>query len=178
MDGTLDLGALEAIDDDGVHAALEAVPGIGRWTSTIYLLMVLGRPDVWPTGDIALATAVAEAKGLPARPDPQGTDAARLRRGVRGDRSPHGCSGTTTSLGGDVWTEREWETATRRCDPSQGGMRPGLRSRCLSSREVTYRHVGPAGGDLSAIRMCAARAISIRGSCSTESSTGFRAVIV
>jgi DNA-3-methyladenine glycosylase II len=71
MDGTLDLDALEAIDDDGVHAALEAVPGIGRWTSTIYLLMVLGRPDVWPTGDIALATAVAEAKGLPARPDPQ-----------------------------------------------------------------------------------------------------------
>jgi DNA-3-methyladenine glycosylase II len=51
--------------------ALEAVPGIGRWTSTIYLLMVLGRPDVWPTGDIALATAVAQAKGLPGRPDPQ-----------------------------------------------------------------------------------------------------------
>ena len=70
MDGTLDLDALEAIDDHGVHAALEAVPGIGRWTSTIYLLMVLGRPDVWPTGDIALATAVAEAKDLPARPDP------------------------------------------------------------------------------------------------------------
>ena len=49
--------------------ALEVIPGIGRWTSTIYLLMVLGRPDVWPTGDIALATAVAEAKGLASRPD-------------------------------------------------------------------------------------------------------------
>ena len=47
------------------------MPGIGRWTSTIYLLMVLGRPDVCPTGDIALATAVAQAKGLPGRPDPQ-----------------------------------------------------------------------------------------------------------
>ena len=70
VDGTLDLDGLDALDDDGVQEALEAVPGIGRWTSTIYLLMVLGRPDVWPTGDIALASAVAQAKGLPARPEP------------------------------------------------------------------------------------------------------------
>jgi DNA-3-methyladenine glycosylase II len=32
--------------------------------------MVLGRPDVWPTGDIALAAAVGQVKGLPSRPDP------------------------------------------------------------------------------------------------------------
>ena len=70
LDGTLDLDALEGLDDDDVRTALEAVPGIGRWTSTIYLLMVLGRPDVWPTGDIALATAVGQAKGLAGRPDP------------------------------------------------------------------------------------------------------------
>ena len=44
-------------------------PGIGPWTSTIYLLMVLGRPDVWPVGDIALATSVGEVKGLGRRPD-------------------------------------------------------------------------------------------------------------
>ncbi|HET8785041.1 MAG TPA: hypothetical protein VFM38_05355 [Candidatus Limnocylindrales bacterium] len=71
LEGTLDLRALEALDDEDVQTALEAIPGIGRWTSTIYLLMVLGRPDVWPVGDIALATAVAEAKGLPKRPDPE-----------------------------------------------------------------------------------------------------------
>ena len=71
IDGTLDLGTLEELDDDAAQAALESMPGIGRWTSTIYLLMALGRPDVWPTGDIALATAVAEAKRLPARPDPE-----------------------------------------------------------------------------------------------------------
>jgi DNA-3-methyladenine glycosylase II len=71
VDGTLDLDALDELDDDAVQDALEAIPGIGRWTSTIYLLMVLGRPDVWPIGDMALATAVAEAKELPARPDPQ-----------------------------------------------------------------------------------------------------------
>jgi DNA-3-methyladenine glycosylase II len=69
LDGSLDLEGLDELDDEAVQVALEAIPGIGRWTSTIYLLMVLGRPDVWPSGDMALATAVAEAKGLPRRPD-------------------------------------------------------------------------------------------------------------
>jgi DNA-3-methyladenine glycosylase II len=68
--GKLDLAALAALDDDDVHRALQAVPGIGPWTSTIYLLMVLGRPDVWPVGDIALAAAVGDVKGLGRRPDP------------------------------------------------------------------------------------------------------------
>jgi DNA-3-methyladenine glycosylase II len=67
--GALDLGWLSALDDDEVHRALQAIPGIGPWTSTIYLLMVLGRPDVWPVGDIALAAAVGEVKGLGHRPD-------------------------------------------------------------------------------------------------------------
>ena len=68
--GALDLGRLPKLDDEAVHRALQAVPGIGPWTSTIYLLMVLGRPDVWPIGDIALATAVGEVKRLERRPDP------------------------------------------------------------------------------------------------------------
>ena len=67
--GDLDLDAVERLDDDGVHRALQSIPGIGPWTSTIYLLMVLGRPDVWPAGDIALAASVGEVKGLGRRPD-------------------------------------------------------------------------------------------------------------
>jgi DNA-3-methyladenine glycosylase II len=74
IDGSLDLESLTAADDDGVRAALEAIPGIGRWTSTIYLLMVLGRPDVWPAGDMALASAVGEAKRLGHRPGPAEMD--------------------------------------------------------------------------------------------------------
>jgi DNA-3-methyladenine glycosylase II len=70
VDGSLDLDRLPGEDDDVVRRALESIPGVGPWTSTIYLLMVLGRPDVWPVGDIALATAVGEAKGLPYRPTP------------------------------------------------------------------------------------------------------------
>ena len=80
VDGTLDLDGLDGLDDDAVRQALEAMPGIGRWTSTIYLLMVLGRPDVWPVGDIALAAAVARGQGPRPRPD-AGRDGAS-RRGV------------------------------------------------------------------------------------------------
>ena len=68
--GALDLQALETLDDEAVHAALQSVPGIGPWTSTVYLLMVLLRPDLWPVGDIALAASVGEVKGLGRRPDP------------------------------------------------------------------------------------------------------------
>jgi DNA-3-methyladenine glycosylase II len=67
--GALDLAGLDRLADDDVQRTLQAIPGIGPWTSTIYLLMVLGRPDVWPAGDIALAVSVSEVKGLGSRPD-------------------------------------------------------------------------------------------------------------
>jgi DNA-3-methyladenine glycosylase II len=56
-------------DDDEAHARLTSLLGIGRWTADIYLLMALGRPDVWPTGDLALAGAMRRAKGLAALPN-------------------------------------------------------------------------------------------------------------
>jgi DNA-3-methyladenine glycosylase II len=68
--GALDLAALDTLDDEAVHVVLQSLPGIGPWTSTVYLLMVLLRPDGWPVGDIALAESVGEVKGLGRRPDP------------------------------------------------------------------------------------------------------------
>lgn len=70
LDGSLDLAALETLDDVMVRAQLMAVKGIGVWTADIYLLMALGRPDIWPRGDIALQTALQRAFGLDSRPDP------------------------------------------------------------------------------------------------------------
>jgi DNA-3-methyladenine glycosylase II len=67
--GELDLDELVDVDDRIVHERLQAIPGIGPWTSTIYLLMVLGRPDVWPVGDIALAESVGAVKGIGYRPN-------------------------------------------------------------------------------------------------------------
>ncbi len=68
--GELDLARLETLDDDAVRRDLTRVVGIGTWTADIYLMTVLGRPDVWPRGDLALAVAVKEVKGLPTRPRP------------------------------------------------------------------------------------------------------------
>ena len=68
LDGRLDLDAVATLDDDAARAGLTSVLGIGRWTADIYLLMALGRPDVWPTGDLALAGAMRRAKGLPVLP--------------------------------------------------------------------------------------------------------------
>ena len=64
----LNLSDLERLDDDSARAALTALNGIGPWTADIYLLMALCRPDVWPTGDIALLQAIQEVKELPRRP--------------------------------------------------------------------------------------------------------------
>jgi len=75
LDGSFDLDALPNLPDDDVRAALTRLTGIGRWTADIYLLMALGRPDVWPAGDLALAVAAREVKRLPARPTPDQLDA-------------------------------------------------------------------------------------------------------
>jgi len=68
VEGVLDLDALAAMNDDSVRSELLRIKGIGRWTADIYLLMVLRRRDVWPTGDLALAVAAQRVKNLPARP--------------------------------------------------------------------------------------------------------------
>ena len=64
----LDLAAVAAAPDDDARTVLMTVAGIGRWTADIYLLMALGRPDIWPDGDLALAGAMRRAKGLAALP--------------------------------------------------------------------------------------------------------------
>jgi DNA-3-methyladenine glycosylase II len=68
-DGRLDAAAIASADDDDARARLTALLGIGRWTADIYLLMALGRPDIWPDGDLALASAMRRAKGFVDLPD-------------------------------------------------------------------------------------------------------------
>jgi DNA-3-methyladenine glycosylase II len=75
LDGRLDLVALEAMDDEAARSALTEIKGIGPWTANIYLLMALRRPDIWPSGDLALAVAVQMVKRLDARPTPDEMEA-------------------------------------------------------------------------------------------------------
>lgn len=63
-----DLLTVARLPDDDARLTLMQVKGIGSWTADIYLLMVLRRPDIWPNGDVALATAAMKLKGLKTRP--------------------------------------------------------------------------------------------------------------
>lgn len=61
----IDLNALSQLPDAEVKAELVKLKGIGEWTSDIYLLMALLRPDVMPKGDIALHSAWHKLSGEP-----------------------------------------------------------------------------------------------------------------
>jgi AraC family transcriptional regulator of adaptative response / DNA-3-methyladenine glycosylase II len=41
-------------DTTGTMSALEAVPGVGRWTTSYIAMRALGEPDAFPTGDLVL----------------------------------------------------------------------------------------------------------------------------
>ena len=62
--GDFDPQALAELDDASARASLIGLRGVGRWTADIYLLMALGRADIWPSGDLALVAAIREVKRL------------------------------------------------------------------------------------------------------------------
>ena len=70
LENRLDLKALSRMDDPAVLETLTQIKGIGPWTASIYLLMALCRPDVWPPGDIALMNTLRKVKSLEGHPSP------------------------------------------------------------------------------------------------------------
>jgi DNA-3-methyladenine glycosylase II len=68
--GALDLAALAALDDDEATRRLVALPGIGPWSAQVFLLRDLRRPDVFPSGDIALRRGLVLLEGLQGLPSP------------------------------------------------------------------------------------------------------------
>lgn len=64
----LRLDQLDMLDDVQGRKDLLAVPGLGPWTVDIYYMMALRRPDIWPRGDLALASAIRDIKQLEAIP--------------------------------------------------------------------------------------------------------------
>jgi len=71
LDGRLDFAALAVMDDAAAVAHIAAVKGLGRWTAEIHLLFAEQRPDIFPTGDLALAASAAHLLRLEARPTPR-----------------------------------------------------------------------------------------------------------
>jgi len=80
-----ELNQIARMNDEDAHAKLLSIKGVGPWTANIYLLMALRRPDIWPDGDVALATAVG--KLLKINPRPSFTKLAQIAESWRPYRS-------------------------------------------------------------------------------------------
>ncbi len=69
--GAIDIDALPEMPVESARALLTSVKGIGEWTASIYQMLAILHPDIWPTGDRALAVAVKAVQGLASVPDPE-----------------------------------------------------------------------------------------------------------
>jgi DNA-3-methyladenine glycosylase II len=67
----LDYAALRTMPETDAVAALTALPGVGRWTAEVYLMVCAGRADVFAAGDLALQEGARLLFDLPARPAPR-----------------------------------------------------------------------------------------------------------
>ena len=80
-DGELDVAALRELSDEEALVQIQAVPGLGRWSAEIYLMFSLGRPDLWPRGDVGAMRGlqkILEADALARRYSPHRTAMALL----------------------------------------------------------------------------------------------------
>jgi DNA-3-methyladenine glycosylase II len=68
LENRLDLDALHHLPDAEAKAELAKLKGVGEWTSDVYLLMAMLRPDVMPRGDIALHAAYQKLTAAEKRP--------------------------------------------------------------------------------------------------------------
>jgi DNA-3-methyladenine glycosylase II len=67
--GDLPLDRLADLTDEEVTGHLLPVHGIGRWTTEMFLIFALGRPDVWPVDDLGLRAGVRDCFQMDELPD-------------------------------------------------------------------------------------------------------------
>jgi len=61
----LSLRVLADKTEEEIRESLISIKGIGHWTVDVFLMMVLHRTDLFPTGDIALMNSIKHCKQLP-----------------------------------------------------------------------------------------------------------------
>ena len=69
-DGRLPLARIARAGDDEVLRLVTALPGFGPWSARMLLIFHLGRPDVFPAGDLGIRHALRELYALDALPGP------------------------------------------------------------------------------------------------------------
>jgi len=69
--GELDFGRLVDMADDDVIEHLTRVKGVGVWTAHMFLIFALRRPNILPTGDLGVRSAIKKAYRLRQLPKPE-----------------------------------------------------------------------------------------------------------
>ena len=69
----LPVDRLAQLDDTDVQARITAIKGFGDWSAHMYLMFSLGRPDIWPVGDLAVRAGFGRLMAWPERPTPSQT---------------------------------------------------------------------------------------------------------
>ena len=69
-DGAIQFERLPEMEDAAIIETLTRVKGVGVWTVQMFLMFALKRPNVFPTGDLAVRAAIKKAYGLEALPTP------------------------------------------------------------------------------------------------------------
>lgn len=68
--GELDFAVLSAMPDEDVIERLTRVKGVGVWTAHMFLIFALRRPNILPTGDLGVRSAIRKAYRLRDLPKP------------------------------------------------------------------------------------------------------------
>ena len=70
IDRKLNLALTSEMSDDEIVNQLIQVKGIGKWTAEMFLIFCLGRPDIFPVGDLGVRKAIQKVYTLPDLPTP------------------------------------------------------------------------------------------------------------
>jgi DNA-3-methyladenine glycosylase II len=68
VERSVNFDSFPSMSDEAIITRLDEVRGIGRWTAQMFLIFTLGRPDVLPTGDLGIRSAVRRLYGLKEMP--------------------------------------------------------------------------------------------------------------
>lgn len=85
LSGEIQIDRLHTLPDEEVRRQLTSSKGIGPWSADMFLLINLGRPDVLPTGDLGIRSAVQRLYRLDHMPTPR--EVAALGEKWRPNRS-------------------------------------------------------------------------------------------
>jgi DNA-3-methyladenine glycosylase II len=78
-DGLVEFEKFPQMSDEEVIAELTQVKGIGQWTAHMFLMFALRRPNILPTGDYGVRSAMRKAYGMKVMPKPRTME--RLAKG-------------------------------------------------------------------------------------------------